>query len=298
MIVVTGGSGKLGRVCVRYLMDHGYDVTSIDLAPPPDRHNPPLPTDVRYSRADITNFGDAMAALSMIDDRVAKVTGVVHLAAIPASGLATNHVTFATNMVSTYNIFEAARQLGIRNVVWASSETVYGLPYEGGPVYVPVDEEVERPESAYSLSKLMSEKMAEQYCRWDPQTKIIGLRFSNVMEPEDYARFPDFDKDPRSRPWNLWTYIDARDGALAVQLALESKLTGAHVFGIANADSVMSRSNDELLDTVFPRTRRKRPITANESLISIEKARKVLGYEPKYPWRDQVAAAKAAKAKG
>ena len=301
MIIVTGGSGKLGRVVVRHLMEHGYDVTSIDVAPPPDSHNPPLPTDVRYARADITDFGDAMAALSMVDERVKKVTGLVHLAAIPAPGRATNHVTFATNMLSTYNMFEAARQLGIRNVVWASSETVYGLPYANGPEYVPVDEEIGHPESAYSLSKLLGEKMAEQYCRWDPEAKIIGLRFSNVMEPHDYARFPDFDADPRGRHWNLWTYIDARDGAQAVRLALAAKLTGAHVFGIANADSVMSRPNDALLDEVFPGTKRKRPITANESLISIDRARAVLGYEPQYPWREQVDKAKAllaAKAKG
>ena len=218
----------------------------------------------------------------MIDERVAKVTGVVHLAAIPAPGQATNHVTFAVNTVSTYNIFEAARQLGIRNVVWASSETVYGIPYPKGPVYVPVDEEIERPETAYSLSKLMGEKMAEQFCRWDPKLKIIGLRFSNVMEPEDYAHFPGFDNDPRSRHWNLWTYIDARDAAQAIRLALEAKLTGADVFGIANADSVMSRANDALVDEVYPKAKRKRPFSKNESLISIDKARKVLGYEPRY----------------
>jgi nucleoside-diphosphate-sugar epimerase len=278
MIVVTGGSGQLGRVCVRDLMDHGFDVTSIDLIPPKDEG-------VRFSRADLTDFGQAMAAVSMIDERVSKVTGIVHLAAIRAPGLAPNHVTFATNTVSTYNVFEAARQLGIRNVVWASSETVFGIPYPKGPAYLPVDEEIERPETAYSLSKLMGEKMAEQYCRWDRRLKIVGLRFSNVMDPQDYARFPSFDRDARARHWNLWTYIDARDGAQAVRLALESRLTGAHVFGIANADSVMSRPNEALVDEVFPRAKRKRPLQANESLISIDKARTVLGYRPKYTWR-------------
>jgi nucleoside-diphosphate-sugar epimerase len=290
MIIVTGGSGKLGRVCVKDLMDHGYEVTSIDAALPRDPA-------VRFSRADITDFGQAMAALSMLDERVAKVEGVVHLAAIPAPGLAPNHVTFATNTVSTYNIFEAARQLGIRNIVWASSETVYGIPYPKGPAYVPVDEEITRPETAYSLSKFVGEEMAKQFCRWDPRLKIVGLRFSNVMEPHDYERFPGFDSDPRSRHWNLWTYIDARDASQAIRLALEAKIKGAQVFGIANADSVMSRSNDDLLDKVFPKAKRKRSIKDTESLISIEKARQVLGYRPRYSWRKQIEGAAAAKAK-
>jgi nucleoside-diphosphate-sugar epimerase len=288
MIIVTGGSGKLGRACVKDLMDHDYTVTSIDMVPPPGLHNPPLPGDVSFTRVDITDFGQAMAALSMIDERVEKVTGVVHLAAIAAPGQAPNHVTFQTNIVSTYNIFEAARQLGIKNVVWASSETVFGIPYPEGPIYAPVDEEVERPETAYSLSKLMGEKMAEQYCRWDPEMKIVGLRFSNVMAPEDYAAFPDFDADPHSRKFNLWTYIDARDGSQAIRRALEADIKGAEVFGIANADSVMSRANDALLDDVYPGTERKRDFEATESLISIEKARRVLGYEPKFAWRDQI----------
>lgn len=288
MIIVTGGSGKLGRVCVKDLMDHGYTVTSIDMVTPPGIHNPPLPGDPTFARADITDFGEAMAALSMIDERVENVTGLVHLAAVPAPGLATNHVSFETNMKSTYNMFEAARQLGIKNVVWASSETVFGIPYPNGPAYVPVDEEITHPETAYSLSKLMGEKMAEQFCRWDAEQKIFGLRFSNVIEPGDYVNFPGFDADAKARYFNLWTYIDARDGAQAIRLALESDLKGAEVFGIANADSVMSRSNDELLDEVFPGTTRKRPLEPNESLISIEKARRVLGYEPQFAWRDQV----------
>ncbi len=298
MIVVTGGTGKLGRACVKDLMAHGYEVTSIDMVPPPGLTNPPTPGQISFSRADVADFGQAMAALSMIDERVAKVTGVVHLAAIAAPGQAPNHVIFETNTVSTYNVFEAARQLGIRNIVWASSETVYGVPYPKGPAYVPVDEAVRRPETAYSLSKLMGETMAEQFCRWDPRLKIVGLRFSNVMAPEDYASFPNFDKDPQARRFNLWTYIDARDAAQAIRLALEAKIKGAEVMGIANADSVMSRSNVELLDKVYPRAKRTRAIKENESLISIDKARQVLGYRPRYSWRKQIeAAAPAAKGK-
>lgn len=285
MIVVTGGSGKVGRACVRDLMDHGYTVTSVDMAPPPGQSNPPKPGDVTFSKVDITDFGQVMGALAGIDERTEKVTGVVHLGAIAAPGQAPNQVIFEVNTVSTYNVFEAARQLGIRNIVWASSETVYGIPYPKGPAYVPVDEEIELPETAYSLSKLMGEKMAEQFCRWDRRTKIVGLRFSNVQEPQDYANFAGYDKDPATRRFNLWTYIDARDAAQAIRLSLEAKLTGAHVFGIANSDSVMSRTNDKLLAAVYPKAKRKRDIAPTESLISIEKAQRVLGYKPQYDWR-------------
>jgi nucleoside-diphosphate-sugar epimerase len=286
MIIVTGGSGKVGRACVKDLMEHGYKVASIDMARPAGLSNPPKPTDVNFTRADITDFGEVMAAFSGINTRVEEpVTGVVHLGAIASPGEAADHVIFEVNTVSTYNVFEAARRLGIRNVVWASSETVYGIPYPGGPLYVPVDEEIELPQWSYSLSKLMGEKMAEQFARWDAKAKIIGLRFSNVQEPQDYANFPAYQKDPRSRHFNLWTYIDARDAAQAIRLSLESTLTGAHVFGIANSDGVMTQTNDELLDEVFPGTKRKRPLHAHESLISIEKAQRMLGYKPQFDWR-------------
>jgi nucleoside-diphosphate-sugar epimerase len=279
MIIVTGGSGQAGKACVRDLLEHGYDVTSVDLAPP-------VGASVRFSRVDLKDFGQTMAALSAIDERVTKVTGVVHLAAIRAPGLAPNHVTFETNIISTYNVFEASRQLGIKNIVWASSETVLGLPFATPPPYVPVDEEYPgRPESAYSLSKLLGEEMAKQFCRWDPELKIIGLRLSNVMDPSDYARFPSFQDDAAKRRWNLWGYIDARDAAQAFRLALESSLKGAEIFVIANADTVMNRSNEELLSELYANVPRKRAFGPNETLLSIEKARKVLGYEPRYGWQ-------------
>ena len=281
MIIVTGGSGKAGRACISELLAHDYEVASVDLVRPPDV---PVP----FSRIELTDFGQTVAAFSQIDDRIGNVTGIVHLAAIPAPGLATNAVTFATNTISTYNVFEAARQLGIKNVVWASSETVLGLPFDTPPPYVPIDEEYPgRPEWAYSLSKLMGEEMAKQFCRWDPEMKIIGLRFSNIMEPHDYSRFPGFQDDAQKRKWNFWSYVDARDVAQAVRLSLESNIKGAEVFIIANADTVMERDNESLLKEVFPTVPHKRSFGPHETLLAIEKARKILGYEPKYSWRTQ-----------
>jgi nucleoside-diphosphate-sugar epimerase len=285
-IIVTGGSGKVGRAAVKHLMERGLQVVSIDMVRPAGLSNPPKPGDVSFSRVDITDFGQVMAAFSGIKERVnGTVDGIVHMGAIASPGEAPDHVIFDTNVQSTYNVFEAARRLKLRNIVWASSETVYGIPYPNGPEYVPVDEEIEAPQWSYSLSKLMGEKLAEQYAKWDPETKIVGLRFSNVQEPQDYANFDLYQADPKTRHFNLWTYIDARDAAQAIRLSLEAKLKGAHVFGIANSNSLMRRSNDELLDAVWPGVKRKRALKPNESLISIEKAQKVLGYKPQYDWK-------------
>ena len=127
--------------------------------------------------------------------------------------------------------------------------------------------------------------MAKQFCRWDSELKIIGLRLSNVMDPTDYPRFASFQDDAAIRKWNLWGYIDARDAAQAFRLALESSLKGADVFVIANAETVMNRSNETLLSEFFPSVPHKRSFSPNETLLSIEKARRVLGYEPRYGWR-------------
>jgi nucleoside-diphosphate-sugar epimerase len=280
-VVVTGGSGKLGRACVRDLREHGYDVSNVDLTAgggPPES----------VIRADLTDFGQTLEALSAIDDRYETVGAVVHLAAIPAPGLAPNHEIFRVNTLSTYNVFEAARRLGLKNVVWASSETVLGLPFDEPPPYIPVDEDYPaRPESAYSLSKEVGERIADQFCRWDPELKIACLRFSNVMYPEDYEAFPSFDADSAARKWNLWGYIDARDGAQAIRKALEADITGAERFVIANADTVMSRANAELVAEQFPGMAVRDGVGDNETLLSIDKARRVLGYEPAYTWRDR-----------
>jgi nucleoside-diphosphate-sugar epimerase len=220
-------------------------------------------------------------------DEHAAVGAVVHLAAIPAPGLVPDATTFGNNAPATYNVFAASRAAGIRNIVWASSETVLGLPFDTPPPYVPVDEDyTPRPESTYSLVKTLEEEMARQFCRWDPQLKMVGLRFSNVMDPEDYAQFPSFDADPHLRKWNLWGYIDARDGAQAVRKGLEHDGAGTEVFVIANSDTVMSRSSAELVAEVFPGVEVRRELGEHETLLGIDKARRVLGYEPQHTWRD------------
>jgi nucleoside-diphosphate-sugar epimerase len=272
-VIVTGGSGKAGRAAVQELLDHGHDLTVVDRVPPRDRRTPLL-------LADLTDFGQAIDAFAGAD-------AIVHLAAIPAPRIHTNAETFRNNAISDYNVFEAARLLGIKNVVWASSETVLGLPFDVDPPYVPLDEEYKcRPESAYSLAKLVTETMAEQFCRWDPELKIFGLRFSNVMETDDYADFPSYDADPETRRWNLWCYIDARDAAQAVRLALESPLKGAEVFIVANDNTVMSRPSAELMAQRFPNVPVKRDLDTHEALMSSEKAKRLLGFAPKHNWPD------------
>lgn len=284
-VVVTGGSGKAGRACLQDLIAHGYQVFNVDNVVPANVGCP-------FIVADLSDFGQTLDALSSVDTGIYGKTAlrafdaIVHLAAIPAPRRFTDQVTFSNNTLSTYNVFEASRRLGIKNIVWASSETVLGLPFETPPRYVPVDEECACPESAYSLSKLLGEEMARQFCRWEPEMKIIGLRFSNVMEPHDYAAFADFDKDPHRRKWNLWGYIDARDAAQAIRRAIEAPLKGADVFIIASSDTVMSRPTSELLAEVFPDAALKKQLGPNETLLSIEKARRVLGYEPQHSWRD------------
>ena len=282
-IAVTGGSGRLGRAVVRDLAEHGYDVVSLDRAAPPQD----APGD--FLAVDLTDYGQTVQALTRIEDRYDEVDGVVHLAAFPAPGLVPNTTTFVNNITATHHVFAAARAAGITNVVWASSETVLGLPFDTPPPYIPVDEEYHpRPESSYSLAKTLEEEMAGQFCRWEPRLKMIGLRFSNVMYPEDYAEFPSFDADPMLRKWNLWGYIDARDGAQACRLALEHECTGRDVFIIANADTVMSTPSADLAAAVFPHVELRGEVTGTRTLLSIDKARRVLGYEPQHSWRDEV----------
>jgi nucleoside-diphosphate-sugar epimerase len=279
-VCVTGASGKAGRAVVADLREHGYDV---------------LPTDTVVSRedrdggmlrADLTDYGQAVEALTE-----AKADAVVHLANIPAPGLSTPAVTFNSNITMSFNVFQAAAALKLDRVVWASSETTLGLPFDTPPRYAPVDEDhYPVPTSTYALSKVASETVAGHIAQWSG-LPYIALRFSNIMAPEDYQWFAEFQDDPHARKWNLWGYIDQRDVALSCRLALEADagtVTGNPAFIIAAADTVMNRPSAELLAEVFPGVRLTRDVGEFGTLLAIDRAREVLGFEPEHSWRDYV----------
>ena len=177
----------------------------------------------------------------------------------------------------------------LERVVWASSETTLGLPFDREqPAYAPIDEDhPPYPESSYALSKILSEEMARQMNRWSG-IPFVGLRFSNIMEPHDYARFASWQDDPMIRKWNLWGYVDARDVAQSCRVGLEADFSGADHFIIAAGDTCMERTNADLMAEVFPDVELRGDIGDHTTLLSVEKARKVLGYNPEYSWRDLV----------
>jgi nucleoside-diphosphate-sugar epimerase len=274
-VAVTGASGKAGRAVVRDLLDHDHDVLAVDVVPPSESR-------AAFLLADVADFGQTLECLAGVD-------AVVHLAAIPAPGIHTEETTFRTNMLSTYNVFEAARLVGLTRVVWASSETILGLPFEREqPAYAPIDEEHPAfPESSYALSKLLAEELGRQLHRWNG-TPHVALRFSNIMEPEEYERFPSFWSDATLRRWNLWGYVDARDVAQSCRLALEADV-GAEHFIVAAADTVMNRPSAELMAEVYPSVPYQPTPGEYDTLLSIGKARRLLGYEPEWSWRDHIA---------
>jgi nucleoside-diphosphate-sugar epimerase len=275
-ICVTGANGLAGRAVVRDLLEHGYDVAATDIV-------------ARFGeddvvRADLTDYGQACEVLSGAD-------AVVHLANIPAPGLATPAATFNQNMTMNFNVFHAAANLKLSRVVWASSETTLGLPFDVPPRYAPVDEDhYPVPASTYALSKVASETVAGHIARWSG-IPFVALRFSNIWEPKYYEEFPGFWGDPLLRKWNLWGYIDERDVALSCRLALEADADAVGLessFIIAAADTVMNRPSADLLAEVFPGVPVTRDVAKFGTLLAIDRARRVLGFEPEHSWRDHI----------
>lgn len=271
-ITVTGASGKAGFAIANWLVDAGYEVLATDVAPPRAGLN------CRFLRADLTEYGEAVEVLNGQD-------AVVHMANIPANNIFTESHTFNTNILMNANVFQAAGAVALERVVWASSETTLGLPFDP-PLYAPVDEDhYPHPSSTYALSKVLTEEMARHHSRWWG-IPFIGLRFTNIFAMEDYRHLPQYHADPASRSWNLFGYVDVRDCALACELALEARFEGADAMIIAAADTILDRPSREVADEIFPGLEFRRDVGQYETLLSIEKAKRLLGYEPRYSWRN------------
>jgi len=283
-VVITGGFGLLGTHVVEHFVECGYEVVNVDITKPIDPGNPRDPR-VKHITVNLKNLGECYGALAEAD-------AVIHLAAIPVAYSHPNEVTFENNVMSTYNVLQAAAGLGIKKVVIASSESSYGIVFAKkylAPQYLPIDEEhPQLPQDCYGLSKIVAEKTAEMFNRLTGM-QVVSLRIGNVITPEMYKKFPDFIHDPEKRKGILWSYIDARDVASACMRAIEVDNLGAVALNIAADDTSMDIKNEELIKACYPDVTDIRiPLDNFETLLSNKRAKEVLDWQPIHQWRNYV----------
>ncbi|KMW57430.1 UDP-glucose 4-epimerase [Candidatus Rhodobacter oscarellae] len=265
---------------IQELLDHGFQCRNLDVKPP----RAPLCDFVPLDMCDYGAVFDAMAGCD----------AVVHFAGDPRPD--EEHFAaadrFANNTVALFNAFNAAAAHGIKRVVWASSETIFGHPFvTNQPPEVPMDETAApAPQTGYAISKAVSETIAEQMAALHDMT-FIGLRLSNVLydDPSADAAFqkiPGYWSDLSCRKFNLWGYVHIRDVTRAVRLALEANLTGAEVFSIAASDTIMRQPSRALVAAVMPDATVLPALTGRTAMLDCAKARAMLGWEPEYSWQD------------
>ncbi|MCC5975938.1 MAG: NAD(P)-dependent oxidoreductase [Rubellimicrobium sp.] len=290
-VFFTGGSGKAGRHAIRYLLEQGHEVTNIDLAPLE------MPG-VRTLRVDLADAGGVFNAMQAYSDYSDLDSGqgmrvydaVVHFAAIPAILFRPDNETYRINVESTYNVIDAAVRLGVRKVIFASSETTYGVCFADGevrPDYIPVDEDhpVVPPDS-YAMSKVVNEVTARSFQRRSG-IDIYGLRINNVIEPHEYARdFPTYINEPHLRRRNIFGYIDARDLGHMVDCCLRTDGLGYEVFNVSNDDMSVGLTTDEVIARFYPDVPLRRAMGPDETFYSNAKAKRLVGFSPRHSWRD------------
>lgn len=277
-VVVTGGSGMLGKWVVKHFVEQGYEVLCVDTRQPEEQICPTLIVDLQ-------DLGQTYGALAGAD-------AVVHMAAIPRAGMVPPEVTFRNNVMSTYNVLEAASGLGIKKAVIASSESSYGICFAVhpfGPQYVPMDEaHPQLPQDSYGLSKIVNEQTADMFHR-RTGIQVVSLRLGNVIPPEWYERFPSWINNPEERERILWSYIDTRDAAEACRLAIEAEGLGSVALNLGSDETSMAIPSRELMAARYPETTDFRaPLEGHEALLNSGKAMRLLGWKPKYRWREQL----------
>ena len=281
-IVVTGSRGKVGRAATQALVDAGHDVLGVDLVRPVFDAGVVVPG--RYQMADLTDAGSAFAVTAGAD-------AVVHIAAIPQPTGNPAHVVMQTNLMSTFNMIEAAVRFGVKRFVNVSSESIVGNFFPERPFlphYAPVDEEHPLlPQDPYALSKLFGEQLMDAAVRRS-DIRAISLRPSTVHNEDNYEENlgPQV-RDPSVLTANLWSYIDVYDLADAIVLSAESELEGHEVFYIASPDNAGGHDFAEILERYYGTSIPLRELgRVDASGISIEKARRLLGFAPTRSWSD------------
>lgn len=294
-ILFTGGSGKAGRHAIAHLIEQGHRVTNADLVPLD------MPG-VNSLQVDLTDAGQVFNALQAYSgfDELEPGTGVpaydavVHFAAIPCILLRPDNETFRINTMSTYNVLDAATKIGIHKVIFASSETTYGICFADGekkPDYIPIDEDHPTvPQDSYAMSKVVNEATARSF-QARSGFDVYGLRINNVIEPHEYAaHFPDFMDNPSLRRRNIFAYIDARDLGHMVDCCLKTDGLGYEVFNVANDDLSVGISNQAVIDRFYEGVPVKRKMGENETFFDNSKAKRLVGFAPQYSWRDSLSA--------
>jgi nucleoside-diphosphate-sugar epimerase len=275
IIGVTGSGGKLGRATVERLRADGHVVHGFDLAGTPGPG---------FTRVDLGDYGQTLDTFLGVTARHAGLDALVHLAAIPVNGLVPDVTTFENNLLATFHTMFAAHRAGIRTIVYASSITAMGFPFEVAPPALPVDESYSSAHNTYGLAKVLEESMAAQLVGWSDGTSITALRFTNVVGPDEYDTFARAG-DPEYRRDLIGSWVDARDGAEAVALALAAARPGFEVYNVAAPDSGLSIPSRELAARWFPGTPVADDLGEFESLMSTRKIRARLGFAPRYDWR-------------
>ena len=290
-VIVTGGSGLAGKWVVENLVEHGYEVLNLDRVPMPRRTARTLITDITDAGQVFNALASSTAPTEFVPDLEPKpIDAIVHFAAIPRIMVTTDNEVFRINVMGTYNILDAASKLGIRKVIVASSETTYGVVFahrHRNPQYFPLDEQYPvDPMDSYATSKVINEVTAKAF-HARTGADLYCFRIGNVLDPEDYAKFAEWNKDPSLRERIAWSYIDGRDLAEAARLGIEKDGLGFEVMNVAADDVSSDLPTAELLKRFYPEVPVKKPLGEFETLLSNEKLKRLLGWKQKYYWRDQ-----------
>ena len=275
-IAVTGGSGIAGSFVIPELVENGHEVVNVDTVAGPK-------PDAPFLRADLTDYGQTVSSLH-------RAEGVVHLAAIPNPLNDPDEVVFSTNVMSTWNVLQAAEVLGIEKLVLASSINAVGAVFSHEsvpPLYFPLDEDhPTRAEDSYSLSKWVGEQIADGFAR-KRRVQIASMRFHGLRNDAEIAQLRSNPvSEPLSKASQFWGYVHLRDAARACRLALEADWEGHEAFFINASDTTLSAPTEDALEASYPGVELKRSLPGFSAVIDCSKAKRFFSWEPAISWRE------------